>query len=61
MLCHAQVLWVEEVARAVEQGELRTGPYNFADRVFENEINSAIRDTQQVRLSLAYVTSAHNI
>lgn len=41
---------MEELLKAAEEGKLRTGALNFADRVFENEINTAIRHTQQVIL-----------
>ena len=44
----AQVVWLEEIVKAAADGQLRSGPLTFADRVFQNEINYAIRDTQQV-------------
>ena len=45
-----QVVWLEEIVQTAAAGHLRTGEKNFADRVFENEINSAIQATQQVTL-----------
>ena len=42
------MVWLEEVVKAAADGQLRSGPLTFADRVFQNEINYAIRDTQQV-------------
>jgi hypothetical protein len=44
-----QVVWLEETVQAAAAGHLRTGEKNFADRVFENEIESAIQETKQVR------------
>lgn len=44
-----QVVWLEEVLAAAAQDKLRTGALTFADRMFENEINTAVRHTQQVK------------
>ena len=46
-----QVVWLEEIVNAAAAGQLRSGPLTFADRVFQNEINYAIRDTRQVGIS----------
>ena len=43
-----EVLWLEEVAQAAKAGGLRTGPFTFADRVFQNDIYVAIQETCQV-------------
>ncbi|KAJ3341586.1 cytosolic leucyl tRNA synthetase [Gonapodya sp. JEL0774] len=37
----------EEVAEQARQGNLRTGPFNFADKVFESDINKAVSSTQK--------------
>ena len=44
-----QVVWLEEIVKAAGAGQLRRGPLSFADRVFANEINSAILETRQAR------------
>ena len=41
-------MWLEEVVQAAEAGNLRTGPLNFADRVFQNDLYMAIQQTRQV-------------
>ena len=43
-----EVLWLEEVAQAAKLGSVRTGPFTFADRVFQNDIYMAIQETRQV-------------
>ena len=43
-----EVLWLEEVAQAAKAGSLRTGPFTFADRVFQNDVYMAIQETRQV-------------
>ena len=48
-------MWLEEVVKAAADGQLRSGPLTFADRVFQNEINYAIRDTQQVGTSALFL------
>lgn len=45
-----QVVWLEETLQAAAAGQLRTRPLNFADRVFQNEIDSAIKETRQASL-----------
>jgi hypothetical protein len=50
-----QVVWLEEVVKAAAAGQLRRGPLGFADRVFANDINSAILETQQARTAAAAV------
>ena len=42
-----QVGWLEEVVKAAGAGQLRRGALSFADRVFANEMNSAILETRQ--------------
>ena len=39
--------WIEEMLALVAAKKLRTGPQSFWDKVFANEINVAIRDTDE--------------
>lgn len=43
-----EVVWLEEVVQAAKAGSLRTGPLNFADRVFQNDLYMATQQTRQV-------------
>ncbi|BDA46666.1 Leucine-tRNA ligase, cytoplasmic [Coccomyxa sp. Obi] len=42
-----EIVWLEETLQAAAAGDLRSGELNFADRVFKNEIDSAIQETRQ--------------
>lgn len=55
----AQIVWLEETLQAAAAGNLRSGELNFADRVFQNEIDSAIQETRQVHLPAHVMSSPH--